>query len=80
MTTEERRVTLESLLKLYPDPAAFQICKHLKFQSGCTQKKSAIPQCSALDPPLPAQKDLERLKQSFTDPQFIGKVSCFDTW
>ena len=61
MTTEDRRVTLESLLKLCPDPAAFQRCKRFKFQSGGTQKKSADPQCSAIDPPLPTRRDLERL-------------------
>ena len=72
MTTEERRVTLESLLKLCSDPEAFQRCKRFKFQSGGTQKKSADPQCSAIDPPLPTRKDLERLKGSFTEEEILS--------
>ena len=68
MTPEERKATLSSLLKLCPDLATFHKCKRFKFHTA-TQSTSveADPQSSATASPLPARKDLETLKGSFTE-------------
>ena len=73
MTPEERKATLASLLKLCPDPAAFHRCKWFKFHTA-TQSMSveAEPQSSAMASPLPARKDLERLKGSFTEEELFS--------
>ena len=73
MTPEERKATLASLLKLCPDPAAFHRCKRFKFHTA-TQSTSveAEPQSSATASPLPARKDLERLKGSFTEEELFS--------
>ena len=73
MTPEERKATLASLLKLCPDPVAFHRCKRFKFHTA-TQSTSveAEPQSSATASPLPARKDLERLKGSFTEEELFS--------
>ena len=75
MTPEERKATLSSLLKLCPGLAAFHSCKWFKFHTA-TQSTSveADPQSSATASPLPARKDLETLKGSFTE-QVVSSLS-----
>ena len=73
MTPEVRKATLASLLKLCPDLAAFQRCKWFKFHTA-TQSTSveADPQSSAMASPLPAPKDLEKQKGSFTEQELFS--------
>lgn len=72
MTPEERKVTLLSLSKLCPDPAAFQRCKRFKFQTGHTQSTVVEPPCSTEASPLPTWKNLEGLKGNFTEEEILS--------